>query len=97
MKANAALERSDCGVELYAVTGVDTNLTLVINPRNTELELTLRLSDSLKDSLSLVLLFIGLDYGLQGLENLGNGLNELGLACILLLYELQHFINIRHR
>src|SRR5699024_1869398 len=45
MQTQAALVRTDCGVELNAVTTVDLYIAVVVNPRNSELDESLRLGD----------------------------------------------------
>ena len=47
VQAQAALIRADCGVELHAVAAVDVHLAAVVNPRHAELDLALRLGDTL--------------------------------------------------
>ena len=64
MKAQAALIRTDCSVELNSVSAVDANLALVINPCYAERDCPFRLSHSFKQSRLFkfrVLVDIGLD------------------------------------
>ena len=49
MQTQAALVRTDCGVELNAVTTVDLYVAVVVNPRNSELDESFRLGDTADD------------------------------------------------
>src|SRR5574344_297847 len=51
MKSQTALVRSDSTVELNSVASVDLHSSVVINPCNSEHNLSLRLNDSLKNLL----------------------------------------------
>ena len=61
MKTKTTLVRSDSVVELYTVTGVDLNLSLVIYPRNTEFDLSVRLAQTLQQSFLAIFFFVGFD------------------------------------
>ena len=84
VKSDTALVRTDCRVELYSETTVYLYLAVVVNPRNTENDLSFRLNESVKNA---CLNEIGslVDNGLEGLNNLCNSLNEFGLTLITLL------------
>ena len=47
MQTDTALIRADRGIELNAVAGVYLYLTVIVDPRNAELDLTLGLTDAL--------------------------------------------------
>jgi hypothetical protein len=84
MEPQAALVGTDCGVELNTETTVNLNLTLIVNPGNTEGDHTLGLNHALDNACffeSGVLLNNRLERG----ENLHNSLKEFGLACVTLL------------
>ena len=57
MQTDTALIRADRGVELNAVAGVNLYLTVVVDPRNTEFDLALGLTETLEQRLLLVKLF----------------------------------------
>ena len=75
MQTETALIRSDGGVELYTETTVYLYLTLIIQPRNTECDDTLRLYHSFHEGLCLILR-VTVDDRLERLENLENSLME---------------------
>ena len=52
METKSALVRSDRAVELDAEAAVDVDLSLIILPRNTELDGTLRLDQGVHDTFS---------------------------------------------
>ena len=58
MKSYTALVWSNGIIKLYTEASVDLNLSIVINPRYTEHNLTIRLSDSLKNCILLIKLLI---------------------------------------
>ena len=66
MEAKTALVRSDCGVELYAVTSVNLYFAVVINPRYAEHNNALRLNKTLDNCV----LFIFRMFLNDGLERL---------------------------
>ena len=88
VKSDTALVRTDSGVELYSESTVYLNLAVVINPGNTENDLSLRLTESGENA---CLNEIGslFDNRLEGLDNLCNCLNKFGLALVALLYCLK--------
>ena len=51
MESDTALVRSDSAVELNSVTTVNLNSAVIVDPSNSEHDLTLRLYDSLKNLL----------------------------------------------
>ena len=54
MQTQTALVRADCGVELATEAAVYLNLAVVVYPRNTELDHTLRLNDTIDYAVGLV-------------------------------------------
>ena len=89
MESQASLVRSDGAVELYTVSGIHLYLSLVIYPRNTEFQLSLRINDSLQQSFSAEFLLICINSpDLKGLQNLFHCLMELRLCGILFDYLL---------
>ena len=84
MKSDTALVRSDSRVELYSETSVNLYLAVVVNPRNTEYDLSLRLYDSIENACVDKVLSL-LSNGLESLKNLCNCLDKLRLAWISLL------------
>ena len=83
VEAQAALVRSDGGVELHAVTTVHLHLALIIGPGHAELHHALRLDDALQHACLLVLRVL-LDHRLDGLEHLAYSLQELRLVAVAL-------------
>ena len=83
MEAQAAFVRSDCGVELYTESTVDMDLSVVVHPRNTENNLTLRFGEALENTGRFVLRVL-LDERLECGQNLCDRLNELRLVGIFL-------------
>ena len=84
METETALVRSDCGVELYTVAAVDLNLTVVIDPGDTEHDNALRLYETLDKACCLPFGVLGNDE-LEALEDLFDCLKELGLTGMVLL------------
>ena len=82
-----ALVGAEHRVELDAETAVDLDLALVIDPRHAEDDLALRLAEALDQALLAVLGILGED-DLQGFEDLGHGLVELGLTRVPTQHEL---------
>ena len=95
VEAQATLVGTDGRVELNAETTVDLDLALVIDPRHAELDDALGLDDALED---LVLLILGvcLEHGLERGEDLGDGLDELGLVGVLGLDLLDNVACVAH-
>ena len=83
MEAQAALVRSDSGVELYAVAAVDLDLAVVVDPGNAEGNNALGLYETLDDGVLLPLGVLVNDE-LQALEYFADCLKELGLVWIAL-------------
>ena len=97
MEAQAALVGTDSAVELDTVAGVDLGLTLIVDPCHTELEAAVGGDQTLQQSSLAVTVLVAVDDHAQGLQNLFNGLNELGLVCVLCLYPGQGFVYITHK
>ena len=93
VEAQAALVRSDRGVELDAVTAVDLHLALIVRPSDTELHHALRLDEALEHS-RLLILRVLLDYGLKAFEDLANGLQEFRLIAIALFDLRIHALDV---
>ena len=83
MQTDAALVRSDCGVELEAEAAVDLNLAVVVNPCDAELYAALRLNDALEYA-GLNEIRTALSDRLQGLENFEYCLLEFRLIRVAL-------------
>ena len=84
VESDTALVGSDSRVELYSEATVYLNLTVVVYPRNTEHDLTLRLNDTLENACIDEVLSL-LSNRLKSLKDFSNGLDELRLAGISLL------------
>ena len=84
------------GAELYAEARVDMDLSVVVDPRHAELDLTLRLAKAFQQRELSELLLICLDSGAKRVEHLVNCLQKLGFVGVLLFYQRQNLINIRH-
>ena len=93
MEAQAALVRSDRGVELDAIAAVHLDLALVIGPSDTELHHALRLDEALEYA-RLLILRVLLDYGLKAFEDLANGLQEFRLIAIALFDLRIHALDV---
>ena len=96
MQPQTALVRTDGGVELHAVAAVDMRLALVIHPRHTEQDRTLRLDQPLEQARLFVRRF-GLDHGAQGIQHLRRRLQELLLFAVMCFQLVEHSIDICHR
>ena len=81
MKSETSLVRSDSTVELNSVTTVNLNSACIIDPSNSEHDLTLRLYDSLKNLLLDKLRVYGKCRSNRVKEFI-NSLEELGLISI---------------
>ena len=79
MEPQTTLVGAESRVELDAETTVDLHRSSVIHPGDTEDDLTLGLADALQD-LVLEVVRVLLDNGLEALEDLPDGLVELGLT-----------------
>ena len=96
MEAKTSLVRTDGAVELYAVSVVYLNLSLVIYPGNTEHDDTLRSGQTLQKSISTISFLVGFNHYAERFENLFNGLVKFRLGGILCYYSFNGFIYIRH-
>ena len=86
MEAQAALVRSDSGVELDAVAAVDLDLAVVVNPGNAESDDALGLYKAL-DEACLLPLGVLVNDELEALKYFTNCLKEFGLVGIALSTE----------
>ena len=84
VKADAALVGAKSRVVLNAVAAVDMPHVIVVLPGHAELDDALGLDHPLQQG-GLLVLGMGVDHGLQGAEDLLDGLQELGLVGILRL------------
>ena len=84
LEAQATLVGADRAVELAAPATVGVPLAVVVAPHNAEGEHTLGL-DHAAQQVNLLILGVLLDHGLQGAEDLFDGLNELRLVAVLCL------------
>ena len=72
------------------------DLVLIIGPRHAELNDALGLHQALEQA-CLLILGMGIQRGLDGLQDLGGGLNELRLlVCVTLFQLVQYSLCIRH-
>ena len=83
MKTKASLVRSDRGVELDAETAVDLDVALVIDPRDAEDDLSLRLDNAVEDT-GFDEVRAGVGNRIEGREDLGDCLDELRLGAVSL-------------
>ena len=93
-ETKAALVGSDHARELDAVAAVHVHVALVILPRNTEHDDTLRLDHSLENSVLLIFRMC-VDQRAQRRENLLNRLAELRLVRVLCLNLSNDSLNVR--
>ena len=95
VQAQTTLVGPDGRVELDAVAAVDLDLALVIDPGHAEDDDALRLDEALEKG---VLLVLGVRFkrGLQGGQDLGGRLEELGLVGVATLELLDDFLGIGH-
>ena len=84
MQTQTSFVRSDRTVELYTVSGIYPNLSLVIYPRHAELKLTFRLNQTLQKSFFSVLFFVLVNYRTQRLQNLSYCLMEFRFCRVFL-------------
>ena len=96
METETSLVRSDRTVELHTVPVVHLHLTLVVDPRNTEQDLTLRCRQALQQRLSPVLLLVLLNDRADSSQEFPHGLMKLRLRRILRNDPIQDLIYIRH-
>jgi len=95
VEAQAALVGPDGRVELDAVAAVDLDLALVVDPGHAEDDDALGLDETLEKGVLLVL-GVRLKRGLQGGQDLGGRLEELGLVGVATLELLDDFLGIGH-
>ena len=93
MEAQAALVRSDGGVELDAVAAVHLDLALVVGPCDAELHYAFRLDDTFQHACLLVFRVL-LNHGLEAFEDFGDSLQKLGLVAITLLHLGIHALDV---
>jgi hypothetical protein len=93
MEAKTALVRTDRAVELDSEAAVYLNATVIIYPRNAELDDSFGLNDSFKNA-KLDVFGMCLDHGLDGLKNLLDSLMEFGLVGVSLLHASHEFVKI---
>ena len=84
MKAKSAFIRSYCTAELYAVSCINLNLSVVIYPRNTELNLSFRFDESFKKSFFTELFLICFNYNTKRFKNLFYCLMEFRFCRVFL-------------
>ncbi|MCY1553969.1 hypothetical protein D9M68_905040 [compost metagenome] len=96
MEAQAALVGTDGAAHLHAEATVDADPSLIVDPRHTEQDSTLRLDDPFDDA-GLQVMRIGFQEGPQTAQHLFHGLMELGLVGITLLQAQQECVDgLRH-
>ena len=93
VEPESALVGTDGGVELDAVSAVDLDLSGVVHPGDAEHDDPLGLHEPLDDP-GLLELGPGLDHGLEGLEDLLDCLEELGLVCVALLETVENGFHV---
>ena len=96
MQAQATLVGADGAVELHAEAAVDLNLAVIVDPRHAEHDDAFGLDDALEEGCLLVFR-MGLDDRLQGLQDLGDGLDELGLLGVLRLHLFDDVVDVAQR
>ena len=94
MKSQTTLVRTDSRVELNSHRIVDLNLSLVINPGNSEKDLALGSGKSLKKSLFTILFLMSLDNDSQLLKNFLDCLMQLWLSGVLCYHTIINFIYV---
>ncbi len=72
---------------------MDLHLAAIVHPGHAEHDHALRLHDALEEG-GLLVFRMGLDDRLQGLEHLGDGLDELGLLGVLSLHLLNDVLDV---
>ena len=93
MESETALIRTDGGIELNSVSAVDLNLAVVVDPRNTELDESLGLDDTV-DHTRLDNVGTPLDNRLERFKNLSDSLKKFGLIGVTLAYCIVHALEI---
>ena len=94
MQTKASLVGANGAVELNAVAGVDLNLSLVVNPRNAEFNLSFRIYQTFQKGVFPVFFFIGFDDNSQRFQNFLYSLMKLRLRRILLNHFRNDFIYV---
>ena len=89
METQAALIRTDGRVELNSETSVYLRFAVIVNPRNTEGDLSFGFYHTL-DYACFYQVRSFLNDGFECFQNLGNSLNEFGLAGISLFHSFQN-------
>lgn len=82
MKSETALIRIDCTVERNAVSGIDVNLTVIIDPRHTELDLPFRIDQTFQQRIASELWLIGINNRTERIKNFLDCLMEFRLIGI---------------
>ena len=95
MEAEAALVRSEGGVELNAIAAVNLNITLVVLPGHAEHNSAFGLGDSFEDTVFLVL-GIRLENRAESAKNFSDCLNEFRLIAVTMLEFFDDAIGVRH-
>ena len=95
MKSETALIRIDCTVELNAVSGIDVNLTVIIDPRHTELDLPFRIDQTFQQRIASELWLIGINNRTERIKNFLDCLMEFRLIGIFFYDSPDYFIYIR--
>ena len=95
VQAQTTLVGADGAVELHAKRTIDLDLASIVNPRHTEGDDALGLDDALEKACLLVF-GMSLDDGLEGLQDLGHGLDELRLVGVLCLDLLDDALYVTH-
>ena len=93
MEPQAALEGTDCAVELDAISTVDLDFARVVGPGDTERNNPLRLDHALEQASLLILRMFVDNRGQRG-ENFLYGLLEFGLRRMVLLDFFENSFNI---
>ena len=96
MQSEAALIGADSRVELHSVTGVYMGIAVVVEPRNTEFDLSFGVYETLKNCVTSELCFIRINNGANGIEHFSHRLVEFRLVGIFNSHLFDYFINIRH-
>ena len=96
LEAQPALVGADGIVELHAEAAVDMPHALVVQPRDAEDDLPVRLDHALEDAIFPQHFFFGADGGFEGSEHLFDRLHELGFARIFACGGFDDFGDIRH-
>ena len=96
MQAKPSFVGSDGTVKLYPVTRIYMDLTIVIHPRYAEFQLPLRLNQTLQQGVPAIFFLIGFHHCPERFQHFPYGLMEFRFCRILLFYQFNNLINIRH-